>query len=117
MGIYNFADILNEAIDSIIAQTYTNQEFILCDDGSSDDTYDVAKKYVEQYPSKFVLIKNEANLGLNKTLNNCLELATGDYVARMDGDDKMKLDPKLIEKFDIRKMAEKLELMYEEQIF
>lgn len=87
MGIYNCADTLNEAIDSIIAQTYTNWEFILCDDGSSDDTYDVAKKYVEQYPSKFVLIKNEANLGLNKTLNNCLELATGDYVARMDGDD------------------------------
>lgn len=87
MGIYNCADTLDEAIESIIAQTYTNWQMIMCDDGSKDKTYDVAKKYVEQDPERFVLIKNETNQGLNKTLNNCLAVADGDYIARMDGDD------------------------------
>lgn len=87
MGIYNCADTLPEAIDSILAQTYTNWEFVMCDDGSIDDTYNVAKRYADQYPDKFILIKNENNLGLNQTLNNCLKAATGDYIARMDGDD------------------------------
>lgn len=87
MGIYNCADTLDEAIESIIIQTYTNWQLIMCDDGSKDDTYNVAKKYVEQDPDRFVLIKNDINQGLNKTLNNCLAVADGDYIARMDGDD------------------------------
>lgn len=87
MGIYNCSSTLSEAIDSIIAQTYTNWELIMCDDGSKDNTYDVALSYKEKYPNKIILIKNEKNLGLNKTLNRCLEYATGEYIARMDGDD------------------------------
>lgn len=87
MGIYNCSSTLSEAIDSIIAQTYTNWELIMCDDGSKDNTYDVALSYKEKYPNKIILIKNEKNLGLNKTLNRCLENATGEYIARMDGDD------------------------------
>lgn len=87
MGIYNNAKTLREAIDSILAQTYTDWEMIMCDDGSSDDTYKIAQEYVEKYPDKFILIKNEKNLGLNKTLNHCLKIANGEYIARMDGDD------------------------------
>ena len=87
MGIYNCAPTLESAIESIMAQTYTNWEFIMCDDGSSDNTYEIANSYVEKYPDKFILVKNEKNMGLNYTLNKCLELATGDYIARMDGDD------------------------------
>ena len=44
MGIYNCAATLAEAIDSIISQTYTNWQFIICDDGSKDNSYDIAKK-------------------------------------------------------------------------
>ncbi len=87
MGIYNCGKTLPQAIDSIIAQTYENWELILCDDGSSDDTYRVATYYQGKFPEKIILLKNEQNLGLNKTLNHCLAYATGDYVARMDGDD------------------------------
>lgn len=87
MGIYNCADTLDEAIESIVNQTYTNWQMIICDDGSTDNTYEVAQKYVRQDPERFVLIKNEVNQGLNKTLNNCLAIADGDYIARMDGDD------------------------------
>ncbi len=87
MGIYNCASTLGEAIDSILNQTYTNWELIMCDDGSSDDTYMTANGYKEKYPEKIVLLKNEKNCGLNHTLNRCLKMATGEYIARMDGDD------------------------------
>ena len=87
MGIYNCATTLAEAIDSIINQTYTNWELIMCEDGSKDNTKEVAEEYVNKYPDKIKLIQNEENMGLNYTLNRCLEHSTGDYIARMDGDD------------------------------
>lgn len=86
MGIYNCADTLEQAISSIQAQTYTNWELILCDDGSSDNTCAVAKKLAES-DTRILLLHNERNLGLNATLNRCLAVATGEYIARMDGDD------------------------------
>ena len=87
MGIYNCAGTLPEAIDSILAQTYTDWELILCDDGSRDDTYAVAESYRKRFPDKIILLKNQRNMGLNYTLNHCLEHAAGNYIARMDGDD------------------------------
>ena len=86
MGLYNCAETLDEAIASIQAQTYTEWELILCDDGSADDTYNKAKIHAEK-DKRIILIKNDCNQGLNITLNNCLAKATGDYIARMDGDD------------------------------
>lgn len=86
MGIYNCERTLSDAIESILCQTYTNWELIMCDDGSVDETYKIAFDYSNKYDNIRV-IKNESNLGLNKTLNKCLKLATGKYIARMDGDD------------------------------
>lgn len=86
MGIYNCENTLEQAVQSIKNQTYSDWELIMCDDGSTDNTYDVAKKLSEN-DDRIILIKNEKNLGLNKTLNNCLEKASGTYIARMDGDD------------------------------
>lgn len=86
MGIYNCALTLPEAIDSLLNQTYKSFRIILCDDGSTDNTYEVAKQYADQYP--FIrLIKNSENLKLAATLNHCLEYVDTEYVARMDGDD------------------------------
>lgn len=87
MGIFNCSSTLPEAIDSILSQTYENWELIMCDDGSNDNTYEIANKYRQMYKDKIVLIRNEFNKGLNYTLNHCLKYVTGDYVARMDGDD------------------------------
>lgn len=87
MGIYNCAETLHDAIDSILNQTYSDWELILCDDGSVDDTYIIAESYKNKYPEKIILLKNESNLGLPQTLNNCLAVAQGRYIARMDGDD------------------------------
>ena len=87
MGIYNCAETLPDAISSIINQTYTNWQLIMCDDCSTDGTYSVAESYVKQYPDKMVLVKNEQNMRLAYSLNHCLLYADGELVARMDGDD------------------------------
>lgn len=87
MGIYNCADTLVEALESLEVQTYKNFKIILCDDGSKDNTYDVAKAYADKH-NNVLLIRNERNMGLNATLNLCLEYADTEYVARMDGDDR-----------------------------
>lgn len=86
MGLFNCSQTLGEALDSLLAQTYQNFKIILCDDGSSDGTYAVAKSYADKHDN-IVLIKNEKNMGLNYTLNHCLEYADTEYCARMDGDD------------------------------
>lgn len=86
MGIYNCASTLQEALDSLYVQTFQNFEIILCDDGSKDNTYDVALENQRNHPN-IVLLRNEQNLGLNATLNKCLAVAKGEYIARMDGDD------------------------------
>ena len=49
MGIYNCADTLEEAIESILKQTYGEWELIMCDDGSQDDTYKIAMQFSKQY--------------------------------------------------------------------
>ncbi len=87
MGIYNCASTLQEALDSLYAQTFQDFEIVLCEDGSTDNTYNVALDNQQQHPDKIVLLRNQHNMGLNQTLNNCLDVARGDYIARMDGDD------------------------------
>ena len=86
MGIFNCAETLSDAIKSILSQTYSDWELIMCDDGSTDNTFHIAQTFASKNPN-IVLIKNDRNMGLNYTLNRCLELATGEYIARMDGDD------------------------------
>lgn len=88
MGIYNCESTLNEALQSIENQTETNWELIMCDDASEDHTYSLAKKFADIYPDKVKLLKNSKNKGLNYTLNKCLTYAEGEYIARMDGDDR-----------------------------
>lgn len=90
MAIYNCASTLEEALDSLMTQTYQGFKVALCDDASTDNTYEVAKNYIKKYPDKFILIRNENNLKLPATLNRCLEYADTEYVARMDGDDISK---------------------------
>ena len=92
MGIYNCEKYLAEAIECILKQTYKDWELIMCDDGSTDHTYAIAEKYKNAYPEKIQLLKNPSNKGLNYTLNRCLEVAKGEYIARMDGDDLCSLD-------------------------
>lgn len=73
-----------EAIESILNQTFTDFEFLIIDDGSTDSSLDIIKS---QKDSRIRIILNQNNSGLIKSLNKGLELAHGQYIARMDGDD------------------------------
>ena len=86
MGIYNCESTLEQAVRAIQNQTFSDWELILCDDGSTDNTYEVAKRLAE-LDKRIILIKNVCNKGLNETLNHCLKYATGVFIARMDADD------------------------------
>lgn len=86
MGIYNCENTIKMAIDSILNQTYENWELIMCDDGSNDKTYEIAKKY-ELMDDRIKLLKNERNKGLAHSLNRCIKESCGEYIARHDADD------------------------------
>ncbi len=86
MAVHNGEKYLHQALDSILSQTYTDFEFIIVDDGSSDSTVPIVGGYAAR-DRRMVLVYNEANIGLTRSLNRGLELAQGEYVARMDADD------------------------------
>lgn len=105
MGIYNCADTLGEAVDSILNQTYDKWELIMCDDASTDETIEVANEYCKK-DKRIKLIKNDINMGLAYSLNKCLSIAKGEYIARHDGDDiclpkRFEKQIKFIEENDI----------------
>lgn len=89
MSVYNEEKTLAKAIDSILGQTLSDFEFIICDDASSDATPDLLKEYRER-DERIVLISHTENKGLAASLNDCLEIARGEYIARQDGDDVSK---------------------------
>ena len=84
MPVYNGAKYLNEAIDSILNQTFSNFEFFIIDDGSTDQSIIQIMSYDDQ---RIQLIDNKNNIGQSETLNKGLSLARGKYIARMDQDD------------------------------
>ncbi len=84
MPVYNGERYLREAIDSILKQTYTAFEFLIINDGSTDNSVAIIKSYDDP---RITLIHNEGNLKLIATLNKGLDLARGKYIARMDCDD------------------------------
>ncbi|MBQ6217753.1 MAG: glycosyltransferase [Erysipelotrichaceae bacterium] len=91
MGTYNCVSTIKEAIRSIQKQTYTNWELIICDDGSTDETLKIIEEESLSDP-RLLILKNDRNQGLNKTLNKCIKVASGEYAARMDGDDLCRPD-------------------------
>lgn len=88
MGVYNIPSkkILCESIESILNQTYKNLEFIIVDDGSTNETYKWLKE-ISKKDDRIIIGKNKHNMGLAVTLNKCLKMSSGYYIARMDGDD------------------------------
>jgi len=85
MPTYNTpVEMLREAVDSILKQTYGNFEFIIIDDGSSNDSDAYLKSLTDE---RVRIIRNPVNIGITKSLNIGLKNARGKYIARMDADD------------------------------
>ena len=106
MSVYNGAKFLAEAIDSILAQTFTDFEFIIINDASSDDSLHIINSYQD---ARIVLIQNTKNIGLTKSLNIGIAKAKGKYIARMDSDD-ISLPKRLEKQFGF--MEEHLEFAF-----
>lgn len=85
MSVYNGADHVSVAIDSILTQDFKNFEFIIVDDGSTDETAAILAKYKARDPR--VIVISQSNMGLTKALNNGIKEASGHYIARQDADD------------------------------
>ena len=86
MPVYNGEHYLREAVESILDQTFTDFEFIIVDDGSTDNTWQILQSYAASEP-RIVLVRNETNVRVARSLNKGLGLARGEYIARMDADD------------------------------
>lgn len=87
MAMFNASNFLRECIDSILGQTFTDFELLIVDDGSTDDSCDIIESYKDE---RIRLIRNRHNY--IESLNLLLDEAKGEYIARMDADDKMLPD-------------------------
>lgn len=84
MPVYNVEQYVEEAIESILTQSFLDFELIIIDDASTDRTLDVIKNFVD---NRIRLFTNKDNIGLAASLNKGIRLAKGEYILRMDGDD------------------------------
>lgn len=90
MPMYNSSRYLNEAIESILNQTYRNFELIVINDNNPEDIKENKEslKIVKDFKDKrIILINNKENIGASKSMNKAIEIAKGEYIARMDSDD------------------------------
>ncbi len=86
LPVYNANGYLPLAIESILAQTYKNFELIAIDDGSTDNSLDILKKYAKK-DSRIKVLHNKRNLNIANSLNIGIKHAKGQFIARMDADD------------------------------
>lgn len=83
---YNGSKWIHKSISSILEQSFTDWELLVLDDGSTDETKEVVLSFTNS-DSRILYIKNELNIGLQKTLNKGIKMARGQYIARIDDDD------------------------------
>lgn len=84
---YNQGQFLQDALDSVLAQTYANWECIIVNDGSEDNTKEIALSYCHQ-DSRFHYIE-QPNQGVSVARNNAIKASHGDFILPLDGDDKL----------------------------
>ncbi len=86
MSAYNAEDHIESAVRSIMSQTYKNLEILICDDCSKDKTFGILTDLAAE-DNRISIIHNEMNLKLPKSLNKLIDMAKGEFIARMDADD------------------------------
>ncbi|NDD53020.1 glycosyltransferase [bacterium] len=87
MSVRNGEQHLEKCIKSLLGQTLCDFELIITDDNSQDRTWELISDYSANFFRKIKPIRNETNIGLTKSLNKMLEIASGEFVARIDADD------------------------------
>lgn len=118
MPVYNAEKYLSEAIESILTQTYKKFEFIIIDDGSTDNSLEIIKSYALK--DKRIKFFTRENKGLVNTLNELISLSNGKYIVRMDADDislpkRVEMQVTFMEKYkDIYLAGTKYDLLIEQ---
>lgn len=88
---YNQENFIAETLESVLQQTYTNLEIIVMDDGSTDNNPKVISEYAKKDP-RIVPVLSGKNGGFSSNVNKGLKLASGEFIAKLDGDDIMMPD-------------------------
>lgn len=91
LPVYNGEKTIRNAIASILRQSLADFELIIVDDGSSDGS----RRVISSFKDERIVVINQDNVGLQKTLNRGLNLARGEYIARIDADDEWVDNDKL----------------------
>jgi glycosyltransferase involved in cell wall biosynthesis len=92
MCAYNGEKYIKTQLKSILNQTVSIDEIVICDDGSNDKTIAIIEQFQLEYPNKIFLYKNPINLGSNKNFEKAISICTGDYIFISDQDDIWKED-------------------------
>jgi len=92
---YEHGHFLADAVDSVLAQTHRDFELIIINDGSTDETGPIARRYVERHPERIIYL-DQANQGQSKARQDGLERATGKWLVLLDADDL--LEPTMLER-------------------
>lgn len=87
MGVYNDVVYLEKAINSILFQSFSNFEFIICNDSSTDKRVEVILENYKKTDDRIIIINNDKNMGLAASLNKCISISKSKYIVRMDSDD------------------------------
>lgn len=106
--IYNVENYLDECLTSLYKLNIPDMEIILVDDGSKDNSYDIAKKYYERYKEKTILLQKE-NGGLSSARNFGIKNASKKYIAFIDSDDF--IEPKIFEELFYRGNEKDLDII------
>ena len=105
MSVYNDEKRVSKSIESILNQTFQDFEFLILDDCSTDNTYEICNYYAKKN-QKIKLMKNHQNLGLTKSLNLLISESNYELIARQDSDDesfkqRLEIQLKIMEKHNL----------------
>lgn len=115
---FNGEQFFEEAIESVFAQTYDHWELLLADDGSTDSSTAIAKRYAQQYPEKVRYLEHEGhqNRGMSATRNLGIRHAEGEYIAFLDADD-VWLPHKLEQQVEIMQSQPEAGMVYGKSLY
>lgn len=108
ISAYNIENYIQRAIDSVLAQKYTNYELIIVNDASTDGTLEKIKEYDDK---RITIIENEKNVGLGAVRNRGIAIAQGEYIVHLDGDDSL-YDETTLQKIDELIGEDKPDIVY-----
>lgn len=111
--VYNLESYLDKCLDSVINQTLIDIEIIILNDGSNDNSENIINSYIQR-DNRIIYVKHE-NMGLSLTRNKGITLATGEYLAFVDGDDYLELD--MLESLYIKAAESNLDIIVSEAFY